>query len=299
MLLVRKGTTGRFLAAMRGSETAAAGLGINLTWQRVLIFALSGVVAGIGGTLLAIQQQAVSSAEFNYQLSLAFVVIVVTTGVSTVEGAIQAGFGFVVIQQLLTYLPARFGGNSLVFVLFAFGAFTYASHPEGILEFQKRRWTLRMERLVFHTGEPPPTPGGPPFLGTVGGGGGGANGGGRRRSAGLRPRAPGRGPWPIRWGTTMADRGPLLRVDGVSKVFGGITAVEQRLLRGRGGRERRAGRSQRGRQDHAVQLHLRPAPARTGDRRAGRRAAARHCRPTSGPAWASAAPTSGSRSSRT
>ena len=57
--------------------------------------------------------------------------------------------GFVVIQQLLTYLPARFGGNSLIFVLFAFGALTYAAHPEGILEFQKRRWTLRFERLLF------------------------------------------------------------------------------------------------------------------------------------------------------
>jgi branched-chain amino acid transport system permease protein len=172
VLLIRQGTTGRYLAAMRGSETAAAGLGINLTWQRVLIFALSGVVAGIGGTLMTIQQQSVSADDFNYQLSLAFVVIVVTTGVSTVEGAINAGFGFVVIQQLLTYLPSRFGGNSLVFVLFAFGAFTYASHPEGILEFQKRRWTQRMERLLFHSGAPPPTVGGTPLLGTVGDNGG-------------------------------------------------------------------------------------------------------------------------------
>ena len=122
VLLLRRGTDGRFLTAMRGSETAAAGLGINLTWQRVMIFGISGVVAGIGGTLLAIQQQSVNTAEFNYQISLAFVVIVVTTGVSTIEGALQAGFGFVVIQQLLTYLPARFGGNSLIFVLFAFGA---------------------------------------------------------------------------------------------------------------------------------------------------------------------------------
>ena len=92
-----------------------------------------------------------------------------TTGVSTGEGAINAGFGFVVIQQLLTYLPSRFGGNSLVFVLFAFGAFTYASHPEGILEFQKRRWTQRMERLVFHTGDPPPGPGSS-LAGALGGG---------------------------------------------------------------------------------------------------------------------------------
>jgi branched-subunit amino acid ABC-type transport system permease component len=149
VLLIRSGTTGQYLSAMRGSETAAAGLGINLTWQRILIFALSGAVAGIGGTLLIIQQESVNASQFTYELSLAFVVIVVTTGVSTVEGAIQGGMGFVVIQQLLTYLPARFGGNSLTIVLFAFGALTYVAHPEGILEFQKRRWTLRFERLLF------------------------------------------------------------------------------------------------------------------------------------------------------
>jgi branched-chain amino acid transport system permease protein len=149
VLLVRKGTVGQYLSAMRGSETAAAGMGINLTWQRVMIFALSGVVAGIGGTMLIIQQQSVNAEQFNYQLSLAFVVIVVTTGVGTVEGAIQAGISFMVIEQLLTLLPARFGGDSLVFVLFAAGALQYANHPEGILEFQKRRWTLKIEQLIW------------------------------------------------------------------------------------------------------------------------------------------------------
>jgi branched-subunit amino acid ABC-type transport system permease component len=149
VMLVRNGTTGRYLAALRGSETAAAGIGINITWQRIQIFAISGVVAGIGGTMLIIQQQSVNTAQFNYELSLAFVVIVITTGVSTIEGAIQAGMGFVVVQQLLTYLPARFGGTGLTFVLFAAGALTYVAHPEGILEFQKRRWTMRFQRLLF------------------------------------------------------------------------------------------------------------------------------------------------------
>ena len=178
MTLVHKGTTGRYLTAMRGSETAAAGIGINLTWQRILIFALSGVVAGIGGTILTIQQQSVNAEQFNYQLSLAFVVIVVTTGVGSIEGAIQAGMGFVIIQQLLTYLPARYGGSGLTFVLFAFGALTYAAHPEGILEFQKRRWTMRFERLIFRdrssTDGPVPRAGGTT---------------GRRRESG-RPSAP-------------------------------------------------------------------------------------------------------------
>jgi ABC-type branched-subunit amino acid transport system permease subunit len=159
--LVRNGTTGRYLTAMRGSETAAAGIGINLTWQRILIFALSGVVAGIGGTILTIQQQSINPEQFNYQLSLAFVVVVVTTGVNSIEGAIQAGMGFVVIQQLLTYLPARYGGSGLTFVLFAFGALTYAAHPEGVLEFQKRRWTMRFERLIFRDRSSTQGPGSP------------------------------------------------------------------------------------------------------------------------------------------
>ena len=165
--LVRRGTTGRFLGAMRGSETAAAGMGINLRWQHIVVFAISGAVAGVGGTMLTIQQQQVNSQLFFYEISLVFVVVVVTTGASSVEGALQAGFGFVVLQQLLTYVPSRFGGNSLVVVFFAFGALTYAAHPEGILEYQKRRWTMRMQNLIFRPVEEEARPPGGPVLGMV------------------------------------------------------------------------------------------------------------------------------------
>ncbi len=140
---------GRNLAAMRGSETAAAGLGVNLTLQRIVVFALSGAVAGIGGVLFSIQHQDVYQGDWNTTFSLVLVVLVVTTSVSTVEGAIQAGIGFFFVNQLLTYLPGRFGGQSLTIVLFAFGALQYAQHPEGVLEFQKRRSTMRFERLFF------------------------------------------------------------------------------------------------------------------------------------------------------
>jgi branched-subunit amino acid ABC-type transport system permease component len=144
--LVQRGTVGRFLAAMRGSETGAAGIGVNLPWQRILAFALAGALAGVGGTLLVVQETVVAPAQFDYQLSLAFVVIVVTTGVGTVEGAIQAGMGLVVVQELLQYAPQRFQG--LTFVLFAAGALTYAAHPEGMVELEKRRWTARAERAL-------------------------------------------------------------------------------------------------------------------------------------------------------
>jgi hypothetical protein len=34
-------------------------------------------------------------------------------------------------------------------VMFDFGALKYAKHPEGVLEFQKRKGTQRFERLFF------------------------------------------------------------------------------------------------------------------------------------------------------
>ncbi|HLW46096.1 MAG TPA: hypothetical protein VKR78_07745, partial [Acidimicrobiales bacterium] len=154
--LVKRGTEGRLLGAMRGSEVGAASVGVNIPWQRVLAFALSGALAGVGGTLLAIEQTVIAPGEFNYQLSLAFVVIVVTTGVGTVEGAIQAGIGLVVLQQLLQYAPGRLQG--LTFVLFALASLTYAAHPEGIVELEKRRWTERAERVLARRHRTPATP---------------------------------------------------------------------------------------------------------------------------------------------
>ena len=110
VLLVRKGTVGRNLAAMRGSETATAGLGVNPTWQRIVVFALSGAIAGIGGLLHSMEQQVVDPNAWNADFSLVLVVLVVTTSVTTVEGAIQAGIGFFVTEQILTtILPARIG----------------------------------------------------------------------------------------------------------------------------------------------------------------------------------------------
>jgi branched-chain amino acid transport system permease protein len=150
VLLVRKGTVGRNLAAMRGSETATAGLGVNPTWQRIIVFALSGAIAGIGGLLHSLEQQVIDPNAWNAEFSLVLVVLVVTTSVTTVEGAIQAGIGFFVTEQILTtVLPARIGASSLTIVLFAFGALTYAQHPEGVLEFQKRRGTAFWERHLF------------------------------------------------------------------------------------------------------------------------------------------------------
>ncbi|HUF85244.1 MAG TPA: hypothetical protein VMQ81_11710, partial [Acidimicrobiia bacterium] len=137
VILVRNGTTGRFLAAMRGSETAAASIGINATRQRIILFAFSAAIAGVGGSLLGMLNERSSSQDWPTLIGVVWVVLVLTLGVRTVDGAVNAGMSFVLISYLLEdllHLP-----ESIFFILFGLGAITYARHPEGVVEFQTRK----------------------------------------------------------------------------------------------------------------------------------------------------------------
>jgi ABC-type branched-subunit amino acid transport system permease subunit len=150
VILVRKGTTGRYLDALSGSETAAQSIGIDPRRSRIVAFALSAAIAGLGGSLLAQFYTTVSAAtvEYTYVYGLFFVVIVVTLSARTVEGAINAGLSLVLLPQLLNFLGLPYG---LTFILFGLGAITYARHPEGILESQKRNSMEFLEKHVFRT----------------------------------------------------------------------------------------------------------------------------------------------------
>ncbi len=144
--LVRRGTTGKFLDALRGSENAAAALGISAARSRIIAFALSAAIAGLGGGLLTMyEEQANYTANFNPFFGLFWMVLVVTLGARTVEGAIQAGLSFVLFPELLNALGAP---GAIQFVLFGLAALGYAKHPEGLLEFGKRKQLEAIQRRL-------------------------------------------------------------------------------------------------------------------------------------------------------
>jgi branched-subunit amino acid ABC-type transport system permease component len=159
---VRGGTTGRYFDALRGSETAAAAIGINPTRWRIVAFALSAGIAGVGGSLLSMRDQSANHmSSFVAQLGLVWIVIVVSLGARTVEGAIQAGAGFIFFQNvvLATWIPWIINHvqpwwevtsvpTGLATVFFGLGAITYARHPEGVLEFNKRKSLAHVQRLL-------------------------------------------------------------------------------------------------------------------------------------------------------
>jgi branched-chain amino acid transport system permease protein len=184
LILIRKGTTGRYLAAMRGSELAASTIGINPTRAKITVFAVSAGVAGIGGALLGSLQQHTDLVDFNYLYSIAFLVLVITTGSRTVDGAVNAGMGFAILPEILSHLPTRFA--VLEFTLFGYGALNYVRHPEGIVEYQKRRSIAAIDRLLERRRlrQDDTSPGGAPGAAGVEGGSAGSGTGGGPPSAG-------------------------------------------------------------------------------------------------------------------
>lgn len=145
VLLVRRGSTGRFLDALRGSEVAATSIGINPARAKVVAFAVSAGLAGLGGGLLASQQGLANPRIFTYFFGLFWVVIVVTLGSRSVQAAITAGFALMLMPEILDELGIS---QSWSYILFGLGAITYARHPEGIIEAQTRRSLGLTERLV-------------------------------------------------------------------------------------------------------------------------------------------------------
>jgi branched-subunit amino acid ABC-type transport system permease component len=175
---LRSGTFGRTLLSLRGSEVGAASIGISPGRARLVAFAISGFLAGIGGALLAMQQRNVNYGNnFAPFAALFWVVIVVTLGSRTVRGAINAAgtfalFDAVVLKgALIGWIlrsPDRIPGifpisGKWVFVLFGLGAIQYAHHPEGIVEYQNARRAARSaarraRRRELAAASSPPTP---------------------------------------------------------------------------------------------------------------------------------------------
>ena len=89
--ILRRGPIGRRLSMIRDSPAAASTLGANLTLTKLAVFAVCGVVAAVGGSLLAMTQETVDPANFSWSSSLEILLLVVIGGRSMVSGALVAG----------------------------------------------------------------------------------------------------------------------------------------------------------------------------------------------------------------
>jgi branched-subunit amino acid ABC-type transport system permease component len=88
---LRRSPTGLRWLAVRSNERAAAAVGVDVVRAKLGAFTAAAVLAGLGGTLLALQRQQLSAESFVVLGSLSLVALTYLGGIAGITGAVVAG----------------------------------------------------------------------------------------------------------------------------------------------------------------------------------------------------------------
>ncbi len=154
---------GRALAAVRASEVVAGTLGINPSYYKARVFALSAALAGVAGSLYVHYLSFVSPSPFAFEYSIALLVMSVIGGINHLPGAVLgAGLVTLLRETLRDTMPRFFrGGASAEYEIVIFGlllAGVVILAPGGAWPFLIR--LLRLESRQSMTPRPAPVEGG-------------------------------------------------------------------------------------------------------------------------------------------
>jgi branched-subunit amino acid ABC-type transport system permease component len=131
---LRNGPTGRKMIAVRSNERAAAAAGIDVARMKLFAFGLSSWIAGLGGCLLAYQQQTVSPSSFATFLSLNLLAVTYVAGVGRIAGAVFAGVMLSSTGLFVAFLDKEFSvGKYALLVAGVALTLTAIKQPGGIV----------------------------------------------------------------------------------------------------------------------------------------------------------------------
>jgi ABC-type branched-subunit amino acid transport system ATPase component/ABC-type branched-subunit amino acid transport system permease subunit len=104
---VLRGPTGRQMIAVRDNERAGTSVGIDAAGIKILAFAVSAFLAGVGGALIGYSRNELSPSSFGLFVGIAILAYAYLGGITSISGAIVAGLFaplgivYVATQQLI------------------------------------------------------------------------------------------------------------------------------------------------------------------------------------------------------
>lgn len=105
--------TGRALIAIRDSDIAAESMGINLAFYKTAAFGISALFAGVAGSLFAHYMYFIGPENFDFMVSISFLVMILVGGVGSVHGAVFGAVFMTLLPEFIAlakdYLPAVIG----------------------------------------------------------------------------------------------------------------------------------------------------------------------------------------------
>ena len=148
VLVLRRGTVGRLLIAMRDSPAACGTLGLDMRWFRVGLFGLSAGIAGLAGALYAGLRGTIGAADFQFFNSLPLLLLAVVFGVTSVTGAALGGIGLMLLPVLRAEEFAGIPLGGVMFIVIGAGAVFAGRDPNGLASLLFRLGRFGQTRLL-------------------------------------------------------------------------------------------------------------------------------------------------------
>jgi branched-chain amino acid transport system permease protein len=93
--------SGRAIMAVRDNRIAAESVGISITKYKLMAFVISAALAGLAGSLYALNFSTVVAKKFDFNTSILVLVFVVLGGIGNIRGSIIAAAVLTVLPELL------------------------------------------------------------------------------------------------------------------------------------------------------------------------------------------------------
>lgn len=128
--------TGRAVMAVRDNSIAAESMGVPITHYKLLAFVISAALAGMAGTLYAMNFSTVTAAKFDFNTSILILVFVVLGGLGNIWGSVVAAALLTVLPELLRAVRDY---RMLIYaiLLIAMMLFNNSKFKENLLEKRK------------------------------------------------------------------------------------------------------------------------------------------------------------------
>ena len=115
VLHLRDSRTGRAMAAIRLDPTAAMSCGVNVNRYKMIAFAISGFIGGVGGSLYMVWQGSFSAVSMEVWESILLVCCLVLGGLGSVRGAILGAIVLVALGEILRQPLPKFNFETRAF----------------------------------------------------------------------------------------------------------------------------------------------------------------------------------------
>ena len=146
---------GLAMRATRDRETAAAAMGVNLAWTKMVVFGLSGAITGVAGSIFAIYLGSLSAdASFTLTLSITLITGLVIGGVATTLGPVIGGLAVYFVPYWTENIRQGEASELIFGVILIVLMFVM---PEGlmglIIRLSRRILRIQPQPPVFHQNE--------------------------------------------------------------------------------------------------------------------------------------------------